>query len=214
MNLFNGMFGKVKNGMCRLSMDGKIAISTSNGYKTYDMKNNRLTNCDSFVFDIGEEMFFVIPTNDIKEGDIILASGSPVCVTKMNEDDTITAVKYEDGTVLTMLPERHMFMGSTYFYGKIMSLFGTNLMNGKKGMDKMMSYMMIKEMMRGFNGTGSSDMSALLPMMMLSNGNFSNMFEGMFDFGTEDEDEEEEVEEVKTKTRKRKIPVALEAEEE
>ena len=35
MELFNGMFGKVAAGMCRLSMNGGIAIKTSNGYKTY-----------------------------------------------------------------------------------------------------------------------------------------------------------------------------------
>ena len=65
-NVFNGMFGKVKPGMCRLSMSGKIAIKTSNGYKAYDVTKNRLTNCDSFVFDIGEDMFFVIPTNKLE----------------------------------------------------------------------------------------------------------------------------------------------------
>lgn len=180
MNLFNGMFGKVKNGMCRLSMDGKIAISTSNGYKTYNMKNNRLTNCDSFVFDIGEEMFFVIPTNDIKEGDIILASGSPVCVTKINEDDTITAVKYEDGTVLTMLPERHMFMGNAYFYGKIVSMFG-DMFSGEDKANNMMKYMMLSEIMKGSNSNG---MSNIMPMMMFMGGDtnpFANMFSGMFD---------------------------------
>ena len=34
MNLFNGMFGKVAPGMCRVSMTGKIAIKTSSGYKS------------------------------------------------------------------------------------------------------------------------------------------------------------------------------------
>lgn len=54
-NLLNGMFGKVGNGMCRLSMNGNIAVKTSSGYKTYNLKTGRLTNCDSFVFNIGEE---------------------------------------------------------------------------------------------------------------------------------------------------------------
>ena len=53
-NLLNGMFGKVGNGMCRLSMNGNIAVKTSSGYKTYNLKTGRLTNCDSFVFNIGE----------------------------------------------------------------------------------------------------------------------------------------------------------------
>lgn len=80
MNFMNGMFGKIKNGMCRMSIDGKIAIKTSNGYKTYDVATGQLVNCDSFVFNIGEEFFFVIPTNQVQTGDIILVAGKPCCV--------------------------------------------------------------------------------------------------------------------------------------
>ena len=50
MNALNGMFGKVANGMCRLSVNGGIAVKTSNGYKNYNVKTGRLTNCDHFVF--------------------------------------------------------------------------------------------------------------------------------------------------------------------
>lgn len=32
-NFLNGMFGKVGNGMCRLSMNGEIAVKTSGGYR-------------------------------------------------------------------------------------------------------------------------------------------------------------------------------------
>lgn len=71
-SMFNNMFGKIQNGMCRLSMDGFIAIKTSSGYKTYDVKTNKLQNCDNFVFDIGSDFFFVIPTNKVTVGDIIL----------------------------------------------------------------------------------------------------------------------------------------------
>lgn len=53
-NFLNGMFGKVGNGMCRLSMSGGIAVKTSNGYKSYNVKTGRLTNCDNFAFDIGQ----------------------------------------------------------------------------------------------------------------------------------------------------------------
>ena len=38
MEMFNGMFGKIASGMCRLSMTGGIAVKTSNGYKTYRPK--------------------------------------------------------------------------------------------------------------------------------------------------------------------------------
>lgn len=56
-DFLNKMFGEVGSGMCRLSMSGGIAVKTSSGYKSYNMKTGRLTNCDSFVFDVGEEFF-------------------------------------------------------------------------------------------------------------------------------------------------------------
>ena len=192
--MFNGMFGKIAPGMCRLSMNGGIAVKTSTGYKTYNLKQNKLTNCSKFVFNIGEEFFFVIPTNSVKPGDIILVSGKPRCVVSKAKD-TITVINYEDSTVETILPERHVFMGNTYFYGKIVSMFGSDILKGGKGVNKMMSYMMMSEMMKG-NGTSDmgGNMSAMLLFMMMSNGGMSDMFDGMFDFLDED-DENEEMEE-------------------
>ena len=79
-NMMNGMFGKVASGMCRVSMNGDIAIKTSQGYKTYDVETGHLLNCDNFAFDIGSDFFFIIPTNKVNKGDIILAGGKPRCV--------------------------------------------------------------------------------------------------------------------------------------
>lgn len=191
-NMFNGMFGKVANGMCRLSMNGGIAVKTSGGYKTYNVEKKRLTNCDNFVFNIGEEFFFVIPTNKVAIGDIILVAGKPKCVIKV-DGETIRVINYEDSTVEDILPERHVFMGETYFYGKIVSMFGQNFMKGKKGMNKFMSYMMMSEMMKGMNGSSSS-MNNMLPFMMMG-GNlgdmFGDMFDGTMDFGSLIGDNEE-----------------------
>ena len=197
-NMFNGMFGKVANGMCRLSRNGGIAVKTSSGYKTYNVEKKRLTNCDNFVFNIGEEFFFVIPTNKVAIGDIILVAGKPKCVIKA-DGETIRVINYEDSTVEDILPERHVFMGETYFYGKIVSMFGQNFMKGKKGMNKFMSYMMMSEMMKGMNGNSSS-MNNMLPFMMMG-GNLGNMFGDMFDdtmdFGSLIGDNEEKEEEEK-----------------
>lgn len=194
-NMFNGMFGKIAPGMCRLSMSGGIAVKTTNGYKSYNVKKARLTNCDSFVFDIGEEFFFVIPTNKVEIGDIIIVNGKPKCVIGV-EKGAIKVINYEDSTIDTIVPERHVFMGNTYFYGKIVSMFGNDFMKGQKGMNKMMSYMMMSEMMKGNNSGANNNMSGMFPMMMLMNGgNFSDMFDGMFDFDiniTDDDDDESE----------------------
>ncbi len=80
-NNFNGMCGAVADGMCRLSMSGQIAIKTSNGYKAYNVKTGRLTNCDNFALNTDNlKAFFVIPTNKVAKGDIILVNGKPKCV--------------------------------------------------------------------------------------------------------------------------------------
>lgn len=190
-NLFNGMFGKIEPGMCRLSMNGGIAVKTSTGYKSYNMKTNRLINCNSFVFNIGEEFFFVIPTNKAEPGDIILVSGKPKCVIETDKNK-LTVINYEDSTVETILPERHIFMGNTYFYGKIVSMFGGDLLKGKKGTNKIMQYMMLSEMMKGNSGIGNQSGMGNMAFLMMMGGNMGNMFDGMFDFDEEPENEENE----------------------
>lgn len=189
-NMLNGMFGKVAPGMCRLSMNGGIAVKTSNGYKTYNMKTGRLTNCDSFVFNIGEEFFFVIPTNKAEPGDILLVAGKPKCVIEA-EKNKLTVINYEDSTVETILPERHVFMGNTYFYGKIVSMFGSDLIKGKKGTNKIMQYMMMSEMMKGNSDNSGNGMNTMLPLMMMG-GNMGSIFDGLFDFDDGEEDKEVE----------------------
>ena len=185
--LFNGMFGKIAPGMCRLSINGGIAIKTSNGYKTYEVGNGQLTNCDNFVLNIGEEFFFVVPTNKVRPGDIIFANGKPKCVIEATKD-RITAINYEDSTLEQILPERHIFMGNVYFYGKIVSMFGADLMKGK-GSGRIMKYMMLSEMMKGSSGKGG--MNNMLPLLMMGNGG-GDFFEGLFDPEDIEMDDEED----------------------
>jgi len=184
MNMFEGICGKVAPGLCRLSMSGGIAVKTSAGYRAYDMEKKRLINCDSFVVDIGEDFFFVLPTNKVRRGDIILAGGAPKCVLSA-DDETITAISFEDAAVQTLLPERHVFMGSTYLYGRIVSLFGKNGVKGKKGMNGMLKYMMLSSLMKGKEG----GLTGLIPLMLLSGK--EDFMENLFDM---DDDEEEEKE--------------------
>ena len=199
-NCFNGMFGKLGAGMCRLTMNGKIAVKTSSGYKSYNVKSGRLTNCSNFVFNIGDDFFFVIPTNKVDVGDIILVKGRPQCVIKADEK-TITVMNYEDSTIDTIVPERHVFMGSTYFYGKIVSMLGSSASKGKDGMAQMMKFMMMSQMMGGGTvnpTTGTVNMNNnMLPMLMMMNGGMGSMFDGMldgmFDFAATPEAEDEEI---------------------
>ena len=194
--MFNGMFGKIQNGMCRLSYTGGIAVKTNTGYKTYDVNQGKLINCTDFALDIGNDFFFVIPTNKVEKGDIILVDRKPRCVISADKDH-ITVVNYENSTVENVLPERHVFMGNTYFYGKIVSIFGNNFTKGKGGMKKMFSYMAMTELLKnsgaGNMGVGNNQangFASMIPFMFFGGGNgFADMFDGMFDF---DEDEDKD----------------------
>ena len=199
MELFNGMFGRIGNGMCRMGVNGELAIKTGgqNGspviYKTYNVKTGTLVNCDQFAYDVGPEWFFIIPTNKVTRGDIIFVNGKPRCVIEVN-GNKIETLCYEDGTIATIVPEHHIFMGKQYFYGKLVSLFG-NVMNGKGGTNNFMKFMMMSELMKGNNGGANNGMAGMLPMMMMMNGMGGgtgegfNLFDGLFDDEAEEDTE-------------------------
>ena len=188
MDMSGGIFGKIAPGMCRLSMNGDIAVKTSSGYKSYNVNTGRLINCNSFVFDIGEDFFFVIPTKKTSAGDIILVGGKPKCVLK-KENDIITVINYEDSTIENIIPERQMFLGNTYFFGKIVSLFGNRKSKGKNGIGKIMKYMMLSDMIK--NNGSSQNMNPMLAMA-LAGGGMNDMFDGIFDFDDDDNTEGED----------------------
>lgn len=190
-NFMNGMFGKVSSGMCRLTPEGRIAVKTSSGeYKTYNMNTGRLTNCTDFVFAIADDLFFVVPTTKVVEGDIILVDNgekkTPRFVKEVN-GESLVVINYDTNAIETILPDRHIFMGDTYFYGKIVSMFGQNIAK-KGGVNNIFKYMFMMEMMKGMgnNGTSSGNNSGMfnsnnmLPMMMFMNN--GDMFNNLFDF--------------------------------
>lgn len=199
-SMLNKMFGRIEPGLCRLSMNGSIAIKTPDGYKTYNVKTKRLTNCSNFVFNIGEEMFFVVPTNNVAVGDIILSNGKPKCVVEIN-DNEIVAINYESSTRENLIPERHVFMDDTYLYGKIVSMFGNMTGKKKKSKKTIFKYLMMSEMMKGMSGDSTtsysgtsgnhSNFSSMLPMMfMMGSGGLSDTLIGdIFDFDDSDEDD-------------------------
>ena len=178
-------FGKIEPGFIRLGLNGQMAIKINDAYKYYDAKKKRLINCDSFVFDVGSEFFFVMPTNKVKKGDIIIASGKPVYVIEPeSEDGEIKVLSYEDASIKYILPERHTFLGNSYMYSKIVSLFGN------KAFDKntIMKYMMFNTLMgNGKSGSGlfGGNTGGMNPMMLMMMMGGNNPFTSMFDFDGE-----------------------------
>lgn len=206
-NSFGGLFGKIAPGMCRITMNGNIAVKCNKGYKTYNVKKGTLTNVTNFCFNIGDETFFVVPTNKVQVGDIILVDGKPKCVVDAKKND-ITVIDYESSEIRHVVPERHIFMGSVYFYGKIVSMFG-NVFGKAGGAKNILKMMMMSQIMGGNTGSSNSsnggfmqNMGQMAAMSMFMGGN--NPFEGMFDFDfgegiapfNSDEDSEEEDEDV------------------
>ena len=86
----------------------------------------------------------------------------------------------------TLVPERHLFMGGIYLYGRIVSVFGRNGVKGRKGAGRIMKYMMLSSMMKGKDG----GFSAMLPLMLGMKGDFGFM-EDLFDGDDEDDTPDE-----------------------
>lgn len=186
-NFFNGMFKPVSNDCCKMAMNGKIAIKTSNGYKTFDVKTRRLVNCDNFAFDM-PNMFWMIPTMSVKTGDIIMINNKPKAVLNVG-DGYIETFSYEDSTIDKTVVETHVWMGKKYCYGKIVSPFG-NMMSSDSGMENMMKMMMFSQMF----GNGSNSSNNFNPMMfMLMGKDFSmgDMFGDMFNLDSDEEVKED-----------------------
>ena len=206
---FNGMFYQLGDGCCRLDYKGRIAVKTSTGYKVYDLATRKLINVASFCFDVGAEMFYVIPTNEVHPGENIIHKGRPRCVISATENE-IVAINYENATQEVIIPERHVFMGNVYFVGKIVSLMSGmfNFNNGGNGFEQMLQFRIISQMFnggedetenedqiingkrkkkRGMFGGGFGQMMSLMAMsnMFGNNANnnggiFGNMFGGLF----------------------------------
>lgn len=196
--MFSNMFSAVKNGDFRLDTNGRIAVHTSKGYKVYNVNKKRLVNCENFVFDVGDEWFFTVPTTKVKVGDIILINNTPKCVMKVN-DNTITVINYENSVVEEILPERHIFMGNAYFYIKVVSMFGSNNPK-KKSSKKMLKWMLMSKLFKS-NDNGNSGFSMPTGMNPVAIMFMSEMFKDseedfdmLFDFDLELDDESEDTE--------------------
>lgn len=186
------MFRPVPGDLIRLTTEG-VAVKTNNGYKVYNHETGVVTNCSDFVLDTNMSLFFYVPANSVSVGDIVLFSGKLVTITNVNVNDSnrIEAFRYEDSTLTTLIPEKFMFLGDTYMFTKVMSIFG----DVKDGIDtsKIMSMMLLNNIFNQNNSGNSNNnnnnnnfMSNLMTMGMVKNIDFKSLFSGLFDFNVED----------------------------
>lgn len=204
-NMFNGVFAPIKADQCRLSFSGYVAVKCSDGtYKCWNDQKSRLTNVTSFSMKV-PNMFFVVPTNKVKIGDVILdpkkVNGEtkvfPKCVIGV-DDKSIEVIDYENNEIRKILPVRHELMGSFYLYQKIVNPFSNKMFKGKTLMAKFMNMQAMSYMCggAGFGGflgtpTDSKDQANLAnnPVaMMASFASMQYMMKSMGDmFGGGDE---------------------------
>lgn len=219
-SMFGGALGYTGKGMVRLGLNGEMAVKTgpdSNPvYKTYNVKTGRLTNVTNFCFDIGTELFFIMPTTKVATGDILLVDGHPKCVIANNDNKTIKVMDYENSAIQEIVPERHVFMGKAYFYRKIVSMFGsTGFFKNGKGPENIMKLAMKAKMLQtvmggknAFGGMGNDGgLGSIMPLMVMGSmfgggaggdmfGDFSEMFDfSLIDAPEDDEADGEETEE-------------------
>ena len=194
-DMFGGMFGPVPKGDCRLGMNGLVAVNVNTGgtpdYKTYDVKTGKLTNCTEFSMEL-DGSFFLIPTMKVAPGDIILSAGGPCCVIE-GRKNAIRVFSYQRGTIEELVPERHIFMGSTYCYAKIFSPLA-NMMKGRGGMGNAVKMMMLSKLFSdGGSSPSGTGMNPMMLMMLAGGGKdmFRDLFDGAFD-PEEDDDEKED----------------------
>lgn len=187
--MFDGLVGRIEAGCCRLSLNGRIAVKTSDGYKVYNPKTGSVTNCSNFVLDLADDMFMLVPTRKLKPGYIILINGKPVYVLEATSKNRVKVMQYEDSSIKEVIPERHALLGRK-FYGRIVSLFGDGF--GAKGggfFKNMLKLKMMGAMMNGGGGEGFGG-NALPMMMLMGGGSFNGLFDGIC--GEDDEDGDDE----------------------
>lgn len=171
-NKLTAPFSKVQTGLCRLSTNGEIAVKTNNGYKLYDIDTGSLISCTDFVFNTDEEFFFAVPVDKVTIGDVILISGQPCCVIARATDiNAVNVINYEDSTIKTIIPELRSFMGNSYLYSKVVSVFGDDLPYNEKSLKNLTSYMMMLNILKDIKPSNglNSHMSSMLPFFIMQN---------------------------------------------
>lgn len=145
-DMINFDFGKVSTGKFAVSPYG-IAVKTANGgWVAYDAEKNEVIDAKVFHVD-ADGLFYKIPTptDKIKTGDIIIHQGKPMFVQTLNNTNTITAVNYNDASLVTILPIKSPF--GFNFITKVISLvdFDKLTANKDKPFGNILPFLLLKD---------------------------------------------------------------------
>ena len=121
-------------------------MTTIKNLKKYSLEDKKfkIDNLDNKSFSVSRKKFISDESNTDFDY-IILVNGKPRAVIEVGTN-TVKTFSYEDSTIDEMVPERHVFMGKTYCYGKIFSPF-MNMGKSDEAMSSMMNMMMMNYVM-------------------------------------------------------------------
>ena len=187
-SMFDGVVGRIEPGCCRLSLNGRIAVKTSDGYTVYNPKTASVTTSSNLVLAPADALLLMVPTRVLKPGYIILINGKPVYVLENLAKNRVKVMQYEDSSIKEVIPERHVLLGRK-FYGRIVSMLGDGF--GVKGGGFFKNMLKLKMMGAMMSGSGDSSFGGnALPMMMLMNGgSLDGLFDGICGESEDDDDE-------------------------
>ena len=164
MKGFNFDFGPVDNNDVRLSMYGLAVKNASGNYVSYNVEKDEIIDVEIFNFN-NSNMLYKMPVSikDIKPGDVIIHANRPMYVTVAIEDQKdILVVDVIAGERKIIMPTRNMF--GFNFYTKVVNFL--DMITDKPTNDNPFGSMW---MLMAMNE--EQDMSAVLPMMLMTQDN-------------------------------------------
>lgn len=195
--------GEVKENELAMTMDGRVAVKRKDGeYVTYDSEKKVIVNNHGFVIDEMDGMFMIIPSQDVKEKDLVKIAGDYFYIDEI-EGEKIYGINLSRGATQRINLVKEVSLMGFNFYNKVVSLASGF---GQQGMNPM-TLVMMKQMFGKDDSSSGNMMEKMFEMQMMSqmfgggqNCNpMANMFGGMF--GQSQQQTKEEVEEKITLTK-------------
>ena len=162
-----GDFGPVNSNMVRMSMYGMAVKNKSDVYVSYNTKTGEIFDVDIFNFNASNFLYKIpVAIKDIAVGDVVIHNRAPMFVIAINgTHKTLEVVDPINGErkeiILTKSPFGFDF--ATKVVNFIEGAFNSTPSNDTP-FGNMWMYMML--------GDNDSDMSKIMPLMMMANGGF------------------------------------------
>lgn len=198
MNGFNFDFGPCNENNVRISIYGIAIKNVAGEWVSYNPDAKEIVNVDIFNFENGGKYLYKIPVaiTDIAIGDVVIHNKVPMFVNAVNADGTLSVTDVREGEAKNIILTKNMF--GFNFATKVVSLFAAfgqaptpdqpfgnmlplMLLNNEGDIDPLLILAMTQKDNKMFanpmmlyclmNKSGNSD--NLLPLMMLSSGNFN-----------------------------------------